>query len=442
MSALKKVLLVFSGCVILIGLIAFYRAHQARAVLTPTMARTAVVRCIPLETRTHVVTEEFYGRLEANVRVDLAFQVRGRISQLGSTVARSLATNDWVEKGQIIAAVEPDRYQAALDHADAEGEMAKAELARAEAGIAYAHAKLDVARQDLDHKRDMHKRGAANRHELTDAELASHSAEAALRSAKAQLEAASASYNASRSTLQIARVNLTDATIRAPSDALVARVHAEIGQTVQPGEPVITLVDLSRIKLVIGVVERKIPLIKRGQKVRVDVLALQSHARMLSDLKDLSGAQKGEVKVVPPAADPEDGLFKVEIELDNADRLLRPGMIARAAVTVLEKTGLAIPAHAAVAVRDKASAFFVTDLHVPDEARSDVPATVARRIEFEPLSVDRDFLLITDLPEGMDRLIVEGHSRLSDGQRVLVLDGPLDTDAGSEPGEPGEQTRP
>ena len=61
------------------------------------------------------------------------------------------------------------------------------------------------------------------------------------------------------------------------------------------------------------------------------------------------------------------------------------------------------------------------------------------KIEFEPIVVDKDHLLIAEAPPGVDRLIVEGQHTLIDGQPVHVLGAPLASqrviapDAGSLP---------
>ena len=65
------------------------------------------------------------------------------------------------------------------------------------------------------------------------------------------------------------------------------------------------------------------------------------------------------------------------------------------------------------------------DLHGLGQARIDVPTKVARRIEFEPIVVDKDYLLIAEAPPGVDSLIVEGQHTLIDGQPVHVLGAPL-----------------
>ena len=107
MKSRKKILLVFACCVAFVLLFATVRLRQVRAAHPAPVIKPAVVRCMPLEPRPYRVTESFYGTIEANVRVDMAFRVPGRIAQLGPGADRMLRENDRVEVGDVIARLEP-----------------------------------------------------------------------------------------------------------------------------------------------------------------------------------------------------------------------------------------------------------------------------------------------------------------------------------------------
>jgi hypothetical protein len=208
-------------------------------------------------------------------------------------------------------------------------------------------------------------------------------------------------------------------------------VPIEVGQMVQPSQTIVTLVDVSRVKLVVGVVERKLPVLRKGQKVDVEVQALTANKEAVRDSAKAAALGKprsGVITIVPPAADPVTGLFNVEIELDNPDGLLRPGMIGKASVTVQEKKAFAIPADAVTKQGDQYFAYFVAqgyetglDLGGLGKTTLNVPARVARKVAISPVAIEGEVYLITDLPETLDQLVVEGQTRLADGQPVQVL---------------------
>ncbi|MAE66691.1 MAG: hypothetical protein CMJ18_20685 [Phycisphaeraceae bacterium] len=432
MKSRKKILLVFACCVAFVLLFATVRLRQVRAAHPAPVIKPAVVRCMPLEPRPYRVTESFYGTIEANVRVDMAFRVPGRIAQLGPGADRMLRENDRVEVGDVIARLEPERYDALVAHARARTTAAKAALREAEAGITDAKATLADAERKLKRVSALAARQAANANDLDEAKLRHQRAEAAVMAAEARLESAEAAYQASESSHDLAEVDRDDATLKSPIDGLVADMPTEIGQMIAPQQTIMSLIDQGRLKLVIGVVERKLPLLSEGQRVEIEVLALAAHARMLRDRKSAARLRRGVVTVVPPAADPRSGLFKVHIELAEVDADLRPGMVAKAVVTVRETTAVAIPADAAVRTGDAAYAYFVErrfpiglDLGNLGEAKVDVPTTVARRVAFEPEVFDRDFYLVRDVPEGFDQVVVEGLTRLRDGHPIQIVGAPL-----------------
>lgn len=446
MSAVTKLVILVFGFLGVIGLLGVYRAGQVGGVEVNPSIEPAVVRCISLERRSYAKTEQFTGRLEANVRVNKSYRMTGQILRLGPKGKPALKAGHAVTKGQIIAMVDPARYQVALMQAKASQAGAKADQFEAKAKIAEAKAKLKDATLALKRLENLDNSGTVTRRELEEAQTERESAQAKLDAAEAGQDAAAAMYRAAESTIRLAEINLADATLRAPMDAVVADVPVKIGQIVHAGQTVITLVDTSKVKLVVGVVELKRPLIKTGQPVSVEVRALQVHASVLHEKAKLSRPRPGVVSVVPPTANLQTGLFDVEITLDNDDGWLSPGMIARANVTVLKQDAIAIPIDAVIRKGGRMVAYFVADkltvgldLHGLGQARIDVPTKVARRIEFEPIVVDKDYLLIAEAPPGVDRLIVEGQHTLIDGQPVHVLGAPLASqqviapDAGSLP---------
>ncbi len=430
MKARLLIILCFCGVLGVIGMVGYYRAMtQAGPLDTKAAVEPAVVRVANLTTESYPLTESFYGLIEANVRVDMAFQIVGRVMQLGSQNNQALVENQRVRKGQLLARLEPQRYEAMVQQAKAQEANAKAQMATASAEIASVNAELQDSKSELLRLQQLKYQNATTEREVERGEVRVKQAQAMLDAAKAKLMSAQASYQAARASAMSANVDLQDTVLRAPMDARVAAVPVELGQMVQPGQNIATLMDLSNVKLVIGVVERKVPLLREGQAVKVEVLALSSQASLLSDSESLGRIRRGRVSLVPPMARESSGLFNVEIELDNEDGLLMPGMIGKATILVTEQQGVAIPVTAAVRSGDRAWAFFVSpkyhaglDLGTVGEAVVDVPATVAKKVWFDPIVFNNEHYIVTSVPDGADRLVIEGQNRLQDGQTVRVVE--------------------
>jgi RND family efflux transporter MFP subunit len=99
---------------------------------------------------------------------------------------------------------------------------------------------------------------------------------------------------------------LDDRTILAPADGIVIQVLKEVGEFVASNSPsIVRLVDISRLKAEIYVQESGLTYLQLQSKVRLK----------LSDGRTVPGT----VHHIPPLADPESGMFLVEIMVENAD---------------------------------------------------------------------------------------------------------------------------
>lgn len=458
---------VFVGCLSIIAVVAFVRAKQLKEVTTPPVIRPAVVRCDKLERREYTMTESFYGLVEANATIDMAFQITGRLTKLGKVDDRPLKEGDIVRQGTELAHLEPLRYKAAAQQAKAEEDAANARLRIAQADFNQAKAQhtasvalhkdsqsnLKDIEIDVTKKRELHEAGVLNKRELdkieiqyelalssvTQAKAKADAAMALVDAAKAKVESADAFYLAAKSMTTVANVNLEDATLRAPSEGTIAAVPVEVGQMIKPGETVMRLVDLEKVRLAVGVVESRIPLLQEGQKVDVELLALSSDRLGKGEH---SKPHTGVVTVVPPAADPKTGLFNIEIEIANKDRALKPGMVGKATIQIETRWGYYVPAAAVTRSGDRLWAYFVTngytvglDIGQIGNSKIEVPMTVARRVQLEPVMTGKDYYLVRDVEGEFDRLVVEGQSRLIDGQPVEVIDIPAFDATASAPPE-------
>jgi RND family efflux transporter MFP subunit len=182
---------------------------------------------------------------------------------------------------------------------------------------------------------------------------------------------------------------LRDAKITAPFAGTIADFHVELGEFVGPGTPVVTLVDLTRVRLNVGVTAAEATDLRVGDQLEVQFSELGG--RTLS----------GELHSVSPLADPRSGTYTAELWLDNPEGLLRQGMIGR------------------VGLR-------------PTNAHAD-PLAFDTAL-FEPLLVPRAAVL-RRAGEFNVWVVVDGHARArevalgrADDRRVEVLDGLADGD--------------
>lgn len=216
----------------------------------------------------------------------------------------------WVEKGQVLAELDPTSFRQALEEAQADlakaeaalantraqGESAlaslKASLKSAEVAYANAQASLSTAQRNLEATRLLYQAGGASQQALLEAEAAYASARRSLENAevsvRAQQEALALREAQLREDLRIqeaalvqarlavaeAQSNLNRTRVRAPFSGVVLSVAASPGVQVGPTSTLLTLGDSSRYRLVLEVDETEIAQVKVGLPVRVSLEGL------------------------------------------------------------------------------------------------------------------------------------------------------------------------
>ena len=237
------------------------------------------------------------GRIDGDT-VDISSKIAGKVEEI------AVREGDSVNAGQMVARITSPQDEAQLelqkaDVVNAERKLDEAEaaaparVAAAEANLAVANADLvrweaELKQAEMDAKRYpplvLTGAAAAQTADQQDTKVkialastdASHkqvaAAEAELRQAKAQLSqiaTAKASLAANHAALQKQEANMNDLTISAPIGGTILTRSAEPGRVVQPGQTILTMVDLHKLYLRGFIPEGDIGSIKVGQKAQV-----------------------------------------------------------------------------------------------------------------------------------------------------------------------------
>lgn len=252
------------------------------------------------------VTITATGTLQATTTVEVGAEVSGRILEM------RVDANDRVKKGQLIAVIDPEQLRAAVD-------QASAQLAAADASIRQADATRSETRLAAERARTQNKEGLISQKDL-------EAAVASAARAEAQVSSAVANAALARAALTSAKSRLDKATIVSPIDGVVLSRSMEPGQTVTAGfsTPVLFKIaeDLTHMRLDVDVDEADVGRAREGQEASFTVEAYPSRSfpsRVLLVLNE----PKTSSNVVT---------YKGRLAVDNADRLLRPGMTATATV--------------------------------------------------------------------------------------------------------------
>lgn len=252
------------------------------------------------------------GVIEAVNRATLAAQTSGRVLELPFDV------NDYVEAGQVVVRFTDVEQRSGREQALAALRAAEAQAAEAEAEF---------------------KRIS----ELVERQLVS----------RAQLDQVTARRNGARAQLAAAQAALRGATeqvdftvVRAPYSGILTERHVEVGETVRPGQPLVSGLSLNRLRVTVTVPQSDVEAIRRHKAAAV----------LLSDGRRIDAAEV----VVFPYADPATHTFTVRLELPEVETGLKPGETVKAAFKLGETPRLLVPASALIQ-RGEIQAVYVVD---------------------------------------------------------------------------------
>ena len=272
----------------------------------------------PVTTGDLTVTVIATGTVQPTTRVDISTELSGTLS------AVLVDFNDEVTEGQILAQLDDTTLRARLTTAEAQGAAAAARVIQAEA-TATETADAWESTQALD------KRGLATRTAVVSAKAAHDRAAAAVEIARADLALTSA-------TMAEAKSDLAKAQIRSPITGIVLDRAAEKGQIVAAtlNAPILfTLAeDLARMELQVAIDEADIGRVAFGNDASftVDAYSGQTFPAKITQLRFAAEDTNGVVT------------YKAVLSVENAARLLRPGMTATATIIVDRQTNtLLIP---------------------------------------------------------------------------------------------------
>lgn len=355
----------------------------------------AAVETATVERGTFTDRAEFVGTLEARARAELYAKTPGQIEELRAE------TGERVEAGRVLAVIENDEQEQGLA-------QARAALRRTEATLTQRRAALQVAETTARRLRQLSAQNLLPQQDLDDTE-------AALLAARAQVQVAEAQVEEARAQLQGAQVELARTLVTAPFAGHIGKRHLDVGARAGNDQPLFSLVDLSVIRTTVPLTERDAARVEPGQPA---VLHTDSFPER---------SFEGRVARMASVFDPQTHTTEAEIEIDNPEGLLKPGMFATVTIDFESlEDALLVPATALVE-RDRDTWIYIAERRPAEVASAETaprregaqaepsePGWRARRVPVEALGGRRgeEDRLVAVAPLG---------ARLSAGERVITL---------------------
>jgi HlyD family secretion protein len=232
----KKKIIIFSviGLVLVILVLLVFLGSKKDTVITVSTEK------IQKRTITQIVSAT--GKIQPVIKVKINAEVSGELIEL------PVREGQRVSKGQLLAKIKPDAYQAGVDQASAQMSMSEANLRKAEA----------------DYKRSQELYGKKL---ISDAEL---------ELSKATFESSKASRDQAAASLKQAKDTFSKSAIYAPMDGVVSQLNSELGERVSgstftQGTEIMTIADLTRMEARVDVGENDVVLVTVGDTAKIDV---------------------------------------------------------------------------------------------------------------------------------------------------------------------------
>jgi RND family efflux transporter MFP subunit len=357
-EAKQKASILLAGAVLLTVSCFRDKKSDAKLETKPLSVKTEAVKRVTLSNFLH-----FNGTVMAWKTANITPDASGRIGRILKK------PGDRAQKGELLAQ---------LDMTALELQVRQARAAAAVAEASHRDAKLNFERM-----KKMYENRAISQMQFEKAQLAFDSADTQLKS--------------SRAGLDLVEYTLKNSYMRAPFDGIVTAKLMEEGDQINPmigqGASILTLMDLSKVKVNVDVPAEEIEKIRDDQPCLVRVTSL--------------GAETftGRVYSKNLAADPMSKTFKVEIVIDNPGTRIKAGVYADIAIEVSRlDNALTLPL----------AALLPDDLvMVYDQGKA-----VKRTVTIGARNETR-FEIASGLREG-ELVLVEGNYDLKDGTRVAI----------------------
>ncbi len=356
--------------------------------------------------------KKIIGSAAPNLQISVYSELSGKLAEV------RVKKGGKVEKGQIIAVLNQGDYNNTVIQAEAQLKSAKANLAQAEAGRSssivqtenqwkQAKAAYDSAKINVDRMKSLYEEEAVSKQQLEQAENGLVQAEVSLNIAKESYENANRTENLAviRAQLETAQAGLNNAKhnfdktyMKAPASGTIVQLGADVGELVSPQMPVATIIDIQTIIVNAMLSEDELKYAQAGEEID-------------TYLNVFDQKQKGTVTFVSPIADTQTKNYPIEVQLNNQEETIKPGMIVELSLQDTETAEeVLVPVNALVKQGEEVFVFVVN----------------GDTVEKRTIRIKEEGIEKASIIEGLQEdevVVVKGQMNLEDGDHVRILDG-------------------
>jgi HlyD family secretion protein len=340
--------------------------------------------------------------------------------------------NDLVSKDQVLVLLEADVVQLQAQQAEAAWRAAEAQFDKARTGlrpaeleslrasVTQAQDDLDTALSNFQRTENLYEAGTISKSEYEEAENKINSARTEVENAQRSLEIAEeasrredqdmarAQADGSLRQYELALLQLEYAQIKSPVDGRIAQVLVDEGNLVGIGTPILTIVSDQLIFARIPIPEQYYGRFQEAKEVITAIVYPIAYPNR--------EGFTGSIGKIAEIIDPLSRTFEVEVQIENSEALLKPGMFVRVEFKMdVISSSITVP-NSAIVLRDGAQQVFVIN--------GSNQEIVEQREVILGVNNESTTEILSGLMEG-EIIVSEGNSFLENGQLVNVLNPEL-----------------
>lgn len=361
---------------------------------------SVAVEVKPVETGSIRDLGQFSGTLIPKSQFVVAPKVSGKLKKLYVDIG------DQLRNGQLVAQLDDEEYQQQVAQAEADLRVAKANLEDVQNS-------LELARKELERAQTLYQKGI-----LSDAQF--DSTRAQFNAQQSRYKVAMAQVANREAALETAKVRLSYTKIMASWEKgsnvrYVGERFVDEGALLSVNTPIISVIEIQPITAVIYATDKEYFRIQTGQNVTVNSTAFPGKIF------------PGKVARVAPLLKETSRQARIEVEVENEEGLLKPGMFINAEIEFARHDSAKIVPFSSLVMRGNQQGIFVADL----ENR------VAHFTPIKPGIIEGERAEVLE-PAGLSGFVVTlGHHLLQDGMTIILPEANAQPSAGRAPEKPG-----
>ncbi|WP_165742546.1 efflux RND transporter periplasmic adaptor subunit [Pseudoalteromonas sp. Z9A6] len=361
----------------LVGSVALTGCDQAAEQSQASAPKAVPVGVITVKSQALTLKKELPGRISAFQIAEIRPQVSGIVQ------SRLFVEGNEVKQGQALYQIDPATFEA--------------DLAASEASVARAEASIASSKSKASRYKELLKIKAVSQQDFDEADAAYKQANAELLTAKAQLKSA--------------QINLDYSHVSSPISGQISKSSVTVGALVSANQSTALATVTQLDPIYIDLTQSSNELTQLKKALSSGTLTVDSASQTDVELIMEDGSiypHKGTLQFSEVTVDPSTGSVTLRAKFSNPEKLLLPGMYARASIVEGVKAGAILAPQRGVSRNSKGE---------PTAMVVSKDNTVENRVLKVDRTIGSDWLVTDGLSDG-DKLIVEGLQKIRPGAPV------------------------